>query len=54
MNEYVIGGPGDLVGFLGEMGLIVIDEQHKFGVMQRTRLHTAIASDINYYTGNIS
>ena len=21
MNEYVIGGPGDLVGFLGEMGL---------------------------------
>lgn len=21
MNEYVIGGPGDLVGFLGKMGL---------------------------------
>ena len=21
MNEYIIGGPGDLVGFLGEMGL---------------------------------
>ena len=21
MNEYVIGGPGGLVGFLGEMGL---------------------------------